>query len=89
MLPGIAEPEVWAEIGGALLAWREICWRQGLVTYGIATELYWRYLLPMPAYQSQWQARFAGVLADDGDEYPAMMVDVLTMALGRRHAGGR
>jgi hypothetical protein len=83
MLSGIAEPEVWAEIGGALLDWREICWRQGLVTYGIATELYWRYLLPMPAYQSQWQARFAGVLADDGDEYPAMMVDVLTMALGR------
>ena len=81
MLPGIAEPEMWAEIGAALLDWRDICWQRGLITYGIATELYWRYLLPMPAYQAQWQARFAGVLADDSDEYPAMMVDVLTLAL--------
>lgn len=74
-------PEIWATVGAALVDWRNACWQQGLLTYGIATELYWRYLLPLPAYQRQWRQRFAGVLADDGDDYPAMMVDLLSTAL--------
>ena len=74
-------PGIWATVGAALVDWRNACWQQGLLTYGIATELYWRYLLPLPAYQRQWRQRFAGVLADDGDDYPAMMADLLSTAL--------
>jgi hypothetical protein len=82
MPAGLAPAEVWRQVGSALQDWRHWCLAQGFVTYGIATELYWRYLLPLPAYQQQWRQRFLGVAADDLDEYPAMVGDLLEVALG-------
>ena len=52
--------------------WRHWCLQRGLLTYGIITELYWRYLLPNSTYQQQLIHRYPFVLADDVDEYPAI-----------------
>jgi hypothetical protein len=64
--------ELWETMAVALRQWRSWCLERGLLTYGIVTELYWRYLLPHPTYQSHLRQRFQGVLADDVDEYPAI-----------------
>lgn len=65
-------PELWQTIGTALEQWRTWLLERGLLTYGIITELYWRYLLPHPLYQQQLQQRYWAVLVDDVDEYPAI-----------------
>lgn len=80
MPAGLAPAEVWMQVGCALQDWRHWCLSQGFVTYGIATELYWRQLLPLDTYQQQWRRRFCGLAADDLDEYPAMVGDLLEMA---------
>jgi hypothetical protein len=72
----LAPAETWQAIGEALVQWRDWCLGRGLLSYGLMTELYWRYVLPHPAYQTQLLARFQGVLADDVDEYPAIAVDL-------------
>jgi hypothetical protein len=65
-------PELWAAIGTALEQWRTWLLERGLLTYGVITELYWRYLLPHPVYQQQLKQRYWTVLVDDTDEYPAI-----------------
>ena len=65
-------PELWQTMQEALLQWRTWCLDRGLLTYGLISELYWRYLLPHPDYQLQLQRRYRAVLADDVDEYPAI-----------------
>ncbi|MBW4659447.1 MAG: recombinase family protein [Drouetiella hepatica Uher 2000/2452] len=65
-------PELWDAMGEALQHWWEWCLERGLLTYGILTELYWRYLLPHPVYQKHLKQRYRAVLADDLDEYPAI-----------------
>lgn len=55
-----------------LMDWRDWCLQQGLLTYGIVTELFWRYLLPDPSYQGHLLRRYQGVFADDLDSYPAI-----------------
>ncbi len=52
--------------------WRDWCLARGLLTYGIMTELYWRYLLPHPEYQRHLRDRYWALLADDVDDYPAI-----------------
>jgi hypothetical protein len=73
---GFMEPEgaadVWMEMGEALEQWLRWCLERGFLTYGIITELYWRYLLPDPTYQQHLKRRYHGILADDVDEYPAV-----------------
>ena len=73
MPSALAPKALWDTVGEALVEWQNWCLQRGLLTYGIMSALYWRYLLPMPKYQSQLLARFSGVLADDVDEYPALM----------------
>jgi hypothetical protein len=70
--PGFAPAEVWEAIGQAVLGWRDWCLQQGVVTYGIMTELYWRYLLPHPLYQEKLLQRYCALLGDDVDEYPGV-----------------
>ncbi|MEM7065613.1 MAG: hypothetical protein AAF572_20910 [Cyanobacteria bacterium P01_B01_bin.77] len=72
MMPSLVPLDVWEAMGGALLQWRSWCLERGLLTYGLMTELYWRYLLPLPQYQTQLLERFAGTSADDVDEYSAI-----------------
>lgn len=64
-------PELWTCMGEVLERWWQWCLERGLLTYGILTELYWRYLLPHPTYQQHLKQRYRAVLVDDVDEYPA------------------
>ena len=74
-------PELWQSMGEALLHWREWCLERGLLTYGIITELYWRYLLPDLEYRQHLCHRYRAVLADDVDEYPAIAHTLFTVLL--------
>ncbi|MEB3289757.1 MAG: hypothetical protein VKI82_07570 [Leptolyngbya sp.] len=69
---GFAPEAVWRTVGEAVVAWRDWCLHHSLLTYGVMTELYWRYLLPHPQYQEKLLARYGGVWVDDLDEYPAI-----------------
>lgn len=59
-------------IASMLMKWRQWCLERGLLTYGIITELYWRYLLPDTTYQQHLLRRYRLVLGDDIDDYPAI-----------------
>ncbi|MEM9808428.1 MAG: hypothetical protein AAF959_24455, partial [Cyanobacteria bacterium P01_D01_bin.56] len=74
MMPSLAPVATQAAMVDALLQWRSWCLERGLLSYGVMTELYWRYLLPLPQYQTQLLQRFAGTAADDVDEYSAIAV---------------
>lgn len=74
-------PELWQSMGDALVNWRNWCLERGLLTYGLMTELYWRYLLPDPDYQQHLCRRYRVVLADDVDEYPAIAHTLFTVLL--------
>ena len=63
--------DLWDCMGELLQRWWDWCLARGLLTYGIITELYWRYLLPHPTYRQHLKSRYYAVLADDVDEYPA------------------
>ncbi|MFQ3680160.1 MAG: hypothetical protein SNJ60_06610, partial [Pseudanabaenaceae cyanobacterium] len=63
-------------IATALSQWRDYCWREGLLTYGIVAELYGQHLWPHAYYQRKLRERFAYLLADDVDEYPALLATV-------------
>ncbi|ESA32378.1 hypothetical protein N836_27695 [Leptolyngbya sp. Heron Island J] len=72
MMPNLVPMDTWNVMGTALLQWRAWCLERGFLTYGLMTELYWRYLLPLPQYQAQLLDRFSGTVADDVDEYSAI-----------------
>jgi hypothetical protein len=77
MPAGFAPEAVWRTVGEALMAWRDWCLNHSLLTYGVMTELYWRYLLPHPRYREKLLARYGGVWVDDLDEYPAVAAEWL------------
>lgn len=68
-------------IAQMLMDWRDWCLQQGLLTYGILTALYWRYLLPDTTYQGHLLRRYQGVFADDVDSYPAITRDLFEIWL--------
>ncbi|NEP00343.1 MAG: recombinase family protein [Symploca sp. SIO2E9] len=80
-------PELWDSMGQMLLEWRHWCLKQGLLTYGIICELYWRYLLPEPRYQQHLQRRYQAIIADDVDEYPAIARNLFDFLLDRGSLG--
>jgi hypothetical protein len=80
-------PQDWDCLKQLLLDWRQWCWQRGLLTYGILTELYWRYLLPLPEYQHHLQQRYRGILADDVDNYPAIAKDLFELLLDQGAVG--
>ncbi len=77
----LAPNTLWQTVGEALITWQNWCLQRGLLTYGLMSTLYWRHLLPMPKYQAQLLARFGGLLADDVDEYPAIMASLFSIFL--------
>ncbi len=66
------QPHTWDILGQSLLQWHHWCLGNGFLTYGIITELFWRYLLPNATYHEHLLQRFQGVMADDVDSYPAI-----------------
>ncbi|WP_316791450.1 hypothetical protein [Thermoleptolyngbya oregonensis] len=72
LAPPETQPDLWLHLGGAIAQWRDWCLERGLLTYGVATDLYSRYLLPDATYQARLGDRFSALLADDVDEYPAI-----------------
>jgi hypothetical protein len=79
-MPSTLAPEsLWQTVGEALVSWQDWCLQRGLLTYGLMSTLYWRHLLPMPKYQAQLLVRFSGLLADDVDEYPAIMASLFSV----------
>lgn len=78
---GISSDRDWSIFAQALQDWRRWCLDRGLLTYGIVSDLYWRILLPHKTYREQLQRRYAAVLADDVDNYPAIAADLFTVLL--------
>ncbi|MDM9382631.1 recombinase family protein [Chlorogloeopsis sp. ULAP01] len=72
------EPELLAFL---LLNWRNWCLERGLLTYGIITELYSQHLLTNPDYQQRLKKRYQGVLADDVQDYPAVVCSLFEFLL--------
>ncbi|MEO1763131.1 MAG: recombinase family protein [Cyanobacteria bacterium J06629_18] len=60
-------------VGSLLLDWKEWCLDKGFLTYGIITELYGEYLLKDDIYLARLKKRYQAVLADDVQDYPALM----------------
>lgn len=69
------------QIIDALEQWCDWCLQRGCLTYGLITHLYGQYLLPHPQYQDHLRQRFLGLVADDLDNYPALLADVLQCLL--------
>ncbi len=73
---GFAEHEntnnTYENIGNALSDWQNFCWQNGLLTYGIITELFGQHLLRDSQYQAKLCQRFRYLIADNVDEYPAI-----------------
>ncbi len=85
--PGNDLPLPHATVCEMLQGWRTWCLRRGLLTYGVIAELYWRYLLPDPTYQHHLTQRYQAVLADDVDEYPAIVRHLFECLLDYNVAG--
>ncbi|MFK8183319.1 MAG: hypothetical protein AB8B99_08080 [Phormidesmis sp.] len=81
MPSALASSALWETVGEALAEWQDWCLQRGLLTYGLMSTLYWQHLLPMEKYQAQLLARFSGVLADDVDEYPAILARTFSVFL--------
>ncbi|MGB3614302.1 MAG: hypothetical protein WBA10_10960 [Elainellaceae cyanobacterium] len=78
---GMSSERDWSMFAEAIQDWRRWCLERGLLTYGIVSDLYWRILLPNGVYREQLQRRYAAVLADDVDNYPAIAADLFTVLL--------
>ena len=74
-------------IGEMLQRWRSWCLRRGLLTYSLITDLYGRYLLHDPTYQKHLTERFQAVIADDVDEYPAIVRQLFEFLIDRQVPG--
>jgi hypothetical protein len=85
MPAGFAPEAVWRTVGEALVAWRDWCLNHSLLTYGVMTELYWRYLFPHPLYQAKLLARYGGIWVDDLDEHPALAGQWLRLFMDHNH----
>ncbi len=68
-------------IGSLLLDWRNWCLDKGFLTYGIITELYGQHLLSDEIYLSRLKKRYQAVLADDVQDYPALMRQLFELIL--------
>ncbi|HTL89908.1 MAG TPA: recombinase family protein [Leptolyngbya sp.] len=70
-------------IGEMMQRWRSWCLRRGLLTYSLITDLYGRYLFPDPTYQKHLVERYQAVIADDVDEYPAIVRQLFEFLIDR------
>ena len=85
--PGNDLPLPYETVCEMLQRWRTWCLSRGLLTYSLIAELYWRYLLTDPTYQQHLTQRYQAVLADDVDEYPAIVRHLFEFLLNHNVAG--
>ncbi len=83
---GLTVPNLEMPIAGDILAellqrWQSWCLERGLLTYSLIAGLYWQHLFPHPVYQAQLTQRFRVLMADDVDEYPAIVRPVMDLLL--------
>ena len=64
-------------MGGLAIEYRTALQGPGLLSYSLSTELYGQHLLRHPLYRQQLPQRFSHVAADDADEYPALMAEIM------------
>ncbi|ACK67656.1 conserved hypothetical protein [Rippkaea orientalis PCC 8801] len=67
--------------GKLILDWQKWCLERGLLSYGLISTLYWRYLLVNPNYQQHLISRYQAIFADDVDDYPAITKDLFNFLL--------
>ena len=68
-------------VASLLLDWCKWCLDRGFLTYGIITELYGKHLLSDENYLSRLKKRYQAVLADDVQDYPALMRTLFELIL--------
>jgi hypothetical protein len=76
-------PLPYATIATMLLNWQQWCRDRGLLTYALIVDLYGQYLLADQTYLDQLHQRFQLILADDVDEYPAIVRSLFETFLAR------
>ncbi|MDJ1183175.1 hypothetical protein [Roseofilum casamattae] len=76
-------PELWQKFAEALEQWRDWCLRNGLLTYGLALDLYGQHLIGDRRYQDYLLQRYRGICADDVDEYPAIARELFALFIDR------
>jgi hypothetical protein len=81
---GLGEQEILPQIGALLTEWQAWCLEKGFLTYGLTSDLFWRCLWTHPTYQQYFQRRYGAVVADDADDYPAIIYPVLESSIGQR-----
>ncbi len=78
---GYGENELFPWMGELINDWRQWCLERSLLTYGLTSELFWRYLWPHPDYQKYFTSHYGGLIADDADDYPAIIYPVIEKVL--------
>lgn len=78
---GYGENELFPWMGELISDWRQWCLERSLLTYGLTSELFWRYLWPHPDYQKYFTSHYGGLIADDADDYPAIIYPVIEKIL--------
>ncbi len=69
--------ELFPWMGELIATWQAWCLERGFLTYGLSTDLFWRYLWVHPEYRAYFADRYGAVVADDADDYPAVIYPVL------------
>jgi hypothetical protein len=69
--------ELFPWMGDLIAAWQSWCLERGFLTYGLSTDLFWRYLWNHAEYRAYFADQYGSVVADDADDYPAVIYPVL------------
>jgi hypothetical protein len=73
-----------SQIQQCLRRWRQWGLDHALLSYSILISVYTHHVFPHPQYQAQLLKRFSGLLADDVDEYPAVIKPLFELFLQRQ-----
>jgi hypothetical protein len=81
---GYGDHELFPQLGAMIERWQQYCLERGLLTYGLASDLFWRCLWVHPSYQVYFQQRYGALIADDADDYPAIAYPLLASFIGHK-----
>lgn len=81
---GYGDHDLFPQLGAMMERWQQYCLERGLLTYGLASDLFWRCLWPEPSYQDYFQRRYGALIADDADDYPAIAQPLLASFIGHK-----